>query len=782
MRNHGRSEVYLTSQLFAVRCTFVVVSVLFVLSAYARAADIEFSSGVIRAKFDERHGNITALISEKADQNVCIENRNTPLWKIDFLGKDRESLMPEHAKSFVSNLSSEGNPTLQLIWSDFGFERTPSLKVTALIGTNDKESLTWRFDASGLEDGTIRAIHFPCIPGIRRFDGETFAAPVWMGQKTTRIRELTSNADGSGRRLEWESPGILSMQFLTLYAPSAPGFYLASNDRGALRKQFVVLGDGRGGLGFEVVHLPEADNSQGSRGVGQAQGPAPTSRAFSMTYDVLVGINSGDWFDAAERYRRWANEAGLSVTGRLRRNQVPDWARNTGIWVWNRGRSPGVLEPAIALSEKSGLPVSVLWHWWHGCSYDTGFPEYLPPREGDEPFRSALKNANEKNVHAIVYLNQRLWGMTTKSWTEENAERFAVKGADGALHPEIYNIFTKAAMAPMCIGTQFWRDKYAGIAEKAIRGLGVNGIYMDQACSSMLCFDLTHGHPIGGGNYWIGGFQLLASDIRMRCNQANTIALAGEGCGESWLPHLDLMLSLQVSMERAGGRGDWEPLPMFQAVYHDSAIQFGNYSSLTVPPYDDLWPAEFAPKEPLKLLDRKFSQQFRLEQARAFVWGQQPTIANFQVEQFEKRAEETAFVLKLAKLRAKLLPYLRDGVFLRPPDIDAHAESIPMSRLSIYAGQQDHVREFERVAPRVLSSAWRSQSGNVAVVFVNISDEPTKVPFQLKHNGYALPMPSRVYAIDASSEYAIGEYTGGNYASEITIALEGATAIEFRGH
>src|SRR2546430_11572044 len=44
--------------------------------------------------------------------------------------------------------------------------------------------------------------------------------------------------------------------------------------------------------------------------------------------------------------------------------------------------------------------------------------------------------------------------------------------------------------------------------------------------------------------------------------------------------------------------------------------------------YDDLWPAQFAPPEPLKLLDTRFRRQFYLEQGRSFVWGLQPTIAN----------------------------------------------------------------------------------------------------------------------------------------------------------
>ena len=47
----------------------------------------------------------------------------------------------------------------------------------------------------------------------------------------------------------------------------------------------------------------------------------------------------------------------------------------------------------------------------------------------------------------MVYMNQRAWGMTTRSWTNEAAERFAVKGEDGKVHPEVYNTFTSQPCA-----------------------------------------------------------------------------------------------------------------------------------------------------------------------------------------------------------------------------------------------------------------------------------------------------------------------------------------------
>jgi hypothetical protein len=222
----------------------------------------------------------------------------------------------------------------------------------------------------------------------------------------------------------------------------------------------------------------------------------------------------------------------------------------------------------------------------------------------------------------------------------------------------------------------------------------------------------------------MNGFKTLAADLRRRCADRGGVALAGEGCAENWLPHLDLMLALDVSRERYAAPDGWEPIPFFHAVYHGYSVLYGNYSSLTMPPYDDLWPAEFAPAEPLKLLDRKFSRQFYLEQARGFVWGQQPTLANFQPSQLRERSDEIGYVLRIARLRQLSLKFLQDGVMLPPPIVRVADPVTPMSRLSIYAGQQGALKEFSRRLPLVLASAWRATDGAVAIAIASIADQP----------------------------------------------------------
>jgi len=681
-------------------------------------------------------------------RNLVDPVADSPLWKVDLPAAEHGVLVPAHAKEFLVERGESGEPELRMTWSGFDVDGAPALRVVVDVALDAATAVSyWSISLDGLGELRPASVRFPRIGGLARQEKEALAVPIWMGQKTNKPREIM-NAGGRGRRLEWMYPGILSMQCLALYRENGAGFYAACDDTAAFCKRFALFGDGQGGIGFEVVQLPENAGESGG--------------AYRAPYRALLGVFEGDWFTAAERYRAWALKQAWARESRLKTGATPQWAIDTGLWVWNRGRSENVLAPAASLQEAADVPISVFWHWWHGCPYDVGFPEYLPPREGTQPFQDALNAAHARDLHAIVYMNQRLWGMTTKSWAERDAARYAVKGADGAIRPEVYNTFTKSPCASMCMGTAFWRNTYAGLAVEAVLDLGVDGIYMDQACSSLACFDPAHGHPVGGGSYWIEGFQLLQRDIREQCRGAGrSVALAGEGCGEAWLPYLDLMLSLQVSMERYAAPGNWLPIPFFHAVYHGYFLPYGNYASLTMPPYDALWPDETAPAEPLALLDRKFAQQFRMEQARAFVWGQTPTLANFRPEHLESRAAEMDFVVRLAKLRRRAEAYLLHGTMLRPPAMDVLEAVIPMSRLSIYAGQQGALSEYEGRYPLVLVSAWQSPEGGMAIAVANIADTSQRAAFTLDSTDWPLAPRGVLRTLEDSGAEKSASYEGG---------------------
>ena len=734
--------------------------------ALAGAPEFLLENNQLQVGFNRTDGQLVQFTDRKTHWNHIADQAGPlGLWKLDLLRDGRKiELTPADAKR-VRHERGRDRYSLQLSWAEFGSGVDPQLKVTVETRLEPGQAMSyWTITVANLHGLVLDKVHFPQVPAIRPQADERLAVPLWMGQVTPNPRSLLAGAAGIGRRMEWDYPGMASLQCLAFYRQNGPGLYLSCDDTASFRKSFALWGSEGGQVNYELVHLPERREAD----------------TYTLPYHAIIGTFEGDWFTAADRYRSWATNQVWAQESRLAAGRTPAWPLETGMWVWNRGRSDGVLDPAVALQKELGLPVRVFWHWWHGCAYDTGFPEYLPPREGVEAFTNALAQAHQQDVRALGEMNQRLWGMTTESWKREGAERYAVKAADGTVRPEVYNTFTKLPCAAMCMGTPFWRNKYAGLAEEAFTKLGVDGIYMDQACTSLPCYDATHGHPLGGGRYWIEGFRALAGDIRSRCAGERQVVLAGEGCGEAWLPYLDLMLSLQVSRERYSDSKDgWQPIPFFQAVYHPYCILYGNYSSLTMPPYDELWPAEFAPAEPLKLLDRKYSQQFLLEQARAFVWGQQPTVANFLPAQLRDRPEETKYMMQLATLRSRASKYLQQGVFLPPPQLDVPQAVLPMSRLSIYAGQQGALTSFERRYPLALGGAWRAPDGDVALALASIANEPLTVPLFLEAREYGLPKRGTIYRLSLSGRRPIGKFTGRRVSLRVPLAAREACMVEF---
>ncbi len=717
-------------------------------------------SSSMRVEFSAADGHVRAVRDWTGRRLAGAETDSIGLWSLDLApGSTASSINASQARHFSWRAS--GPRAIELTWSEFAGTAAPHLHVVATIRLNADTTSSWRIRVEGIRGVAVDRVRYPRLTEIVVSGAhEELAVPSWMGQRARDPAKLLAGTDGKGRRIEFVYPGALSMQAISLSSGTRGGLYFAADDSAAYRKSFALWADASGTAGYDMVHL--------------LPNPGTLDR-YSPSYASIVGAVPGDWFSAVERYRKWGTAQYWVRESRLRTGTTPKWLRETGIWVWNRGHSEVVLEPAAALQKDSKLPVSVFWHWWHNGPYDTSFPDYLPPREGAAHFTAAVKTAHSQGLHAIVYMNQRLWCVNTPSWTREGAERWAVHERDGKLRLETYNVFDPKPCATMDIATPFWRNKYASLADTVIQQYGVDGIYMDQAVLSLVDWSGGHGHDVGGGNYWMKGFRELAKDLRRRKGN-RPIGFAGEGGGESWMPDLDAFLTLQVSQERyADPASGWEVIPMFQAAYHPYAVTYGTYGSLTLPPYDELWPAEKRPANAMTLLDPKYARQFYLEQARMFVWGMQPTIANFLPNQLAERRNEIDYLERLARLRYGMRDFFQTGTFLRPPIVDVPSTDILLSRISIYAARLGGPIEAHITAPEVLSSAWRASDGRVAIALASISADSVNATIRLPGRPYGLRAATRILRHDGDGTHQFG--TLGAVARSLTIpigSLQGA--------
>lgn len=710
---------------------------------------VYLENGKIKLGFDSNNGKFLVfqdLVNshEFLDQNIIPGS----MWEVDLL-HNSEIKTIDISTSSDFHFSKPDPYSLVLTWDNISGINKEDFQITASITLDKNKPLSsWKVSLEGTEGIKVSRVVFPKISGLKDLGEEYLAVPLWMGELIKYPRTQLAKISGREKRYEWKYPGTLSMQCIALYNPEKYGFYASCNDSLAYRKIFSMTLDtlnNQNNLTYQINNYPELDSAL---------------NCYTTSYEAIIGSFKGDWITAAEQYREWGSKQRWCSESRFKKGLSPKWLQETALWVWNRSRSSNVLVPATDLKKRLNLPVNVFWHWWHGCSYDDGFPEYFPPREGKKSFTQALSAAQAKGIRAIVYMNVLQWGDSTKSWQNENASVYSVKDINGKMNAHVYNVFTGKSLTNMCIATQFWKDKYASLCETAINTYQINGIYMDQTCLSRMCYDINHGHPLGGGNYWVNNFAKLENQIRSKISQKNQPVLAGEGCGEVWLPYLDAFLALQVSMERYAGVSGGEPIPFFQAVYHQYGITYGNYSSLVIPPYDELWPQKYAPKNPKQLLDKNFNKQFLMEQARSFVWGMQPMIANYQSFLASERKEEIAYLIKLAKVRYKGLKYLLYGKYLRSPEIEFPNEELKISRLSIYAGRKgETVTTFQKKYPLIYSGTWKSDDNQVGIALASISDKPFQINFSFNSSDYNLPASGKVYMIDTDGKRLLSSYT-----------------------
>ena len=724
---------------------------------------VYIENGTLRLGFDRGSGAFVSMLDKAGGNELLVAAAaDGPPWEIFFLHSSGDGRF-DHEGAYSFSFSKSKLSSLEMCWENFGGMENENFRVVVRVSLDASGPLSrWSIHVGGLERGIPEEVNFPVVKGILAPEGTSLAVPTWTGQLIKDPGKVLSGR--SDRTMKWMYPGYLSMQVSALYDSTGSGFYVAADDTLSCAKEFVFSSGSPGAVNFHIAHHLPLDE---------------VSNSYSQSYRTIIGSFQGDWFTAAERYRDWAEKQWWCRDSRLKNGLTPKWLESTALWVWNRKESDKVLQPANELKEALKLPVNVFWHWWHGCSYDDNFPEYFPPREGARAFRNAVAEARQADIRSVVYMNSIQWGNSARDFGSDEVRRNTVKDRSGLPHSHVYNLFTGTALTMMCMGTDFWRNTYAALCDSAIGHYGVSGIYMDQACLSRMCYDPGHGHARGGGNYWFENYSKLTRQIRHGISASGEIMLAGEGTGENWLPHLDAMLALQVSRERYAGVDGIETIPFFQAVYHPYGITYGNYSSLLYPPYDDLWPEEYAPVKEHELLGREFSKQFLMEQARSFAWGQQPTIANYQSLLLSDRPDEMKFLFDLVRLRMQSLKYLLYGEFCRTPFFSVPEEEIDISRLSIYAGKTGNVlTAFRKRVPAVYHGAWRSDDGSLGLAMAGISDRALPIALDFQAAEYGLPPAGIVSMTTPDGGRRLASFEDGRVLIEFSLPPRSCCLVE----
>ena len=667
---------------------------------------VRFSSGAGVIEFGRfgRGWNL-ARISD-GNGNEIARGRGGSLWRLHAGRGSEESTRTSYR--LPATLSAVGE-SARLSWEEFelaGSRCSVGLDISETGHGFLSLGLLVKFDPPL----PLRGLDFPIVGGLAREESQ-LCTTYGYGQATP--------GGGDGYDGRYPSHGC-SMQFISWISGSS-SLYLGCHDGGASTKHFRYSPRPRPTL---HVHLPVA-------GAGD---PVPE---YSVPYPTVLGLIQGNWYDVARAYRDWASGQAWFPERKVADRAIPDRLRNVALWIQAAGDPEVILPRALEFRERFDVPIAMHWYLWHQIPFDDHYPEYLPAKEG---FSMAVRKLRDAGIQVMPYINARLWDSRTDSWREEGAVDAAAKDASLDIYTEEYG--SGVPLSPMCPTTSLWRGKVMEIVHALAADHGVQGVYLDQiaAAAPKLCFDRSHGHPVGGGSWWVEGYRRLLGELREDVTGIDPgFFLTTESNAEPWNDLLDALLMCNSTV------GDM--VPLYPSVYGDRVITFGSY--IYPPDIEKTWP-------------------FRVKVSQMFLWGTQLGWLGFSI--LEKRFErEAGYLAELAKTRVLAADYLLSGEMLRPPDPDPEVERV-RTRWDLWK------RTWEIDMPGAQATAWRDPGGGVGFVACNMTDERTelRIAMDLDDLGWSR---ERARKVVSRGHYNPGESSLSGDRLVVDVALDSRSAV-----
>lgn len=463
----------------------------------------------------------------------------------------------------TDRVRADGAVELVLRWVDepVDLHASTGTATTTLRGRMEPGDPTVYWTAAVTVEGvtaTLAAFSLPAVDDVRRPDrdraGDHLVLPEGWGLDVEDPFETPSRASLEAARYPGAS---CTMQFLALLNGD-DGLYVAAHDPGGRPKSVTAVPDAAAGdLRVGIEHHPP--------GVTEPTG------TFALPYEVATGTVAGDWYDAAQRYRRWALDAATwTRDGPLAaREDVPERVRDRAVWwllaprVTDHDRDRALLD---RLGAAFPVPTGVHWYTWHDGPFDVDYPDYFPPRKGWVETVETLASAG---MTAMPYVNARIADPNSRAWRERDLADGAARGASARLDPRDrplrYETYDDQRMVAMCPATSTWRDAVLDVVERLDADTPARAVYLDQlaAYAPPLCHAEDHDHPTGGGTYGVEGYRALLSAVRERTDLAVTTENSAE-------PYLDL-----VDGHLLWNSARTDLVPLFSAVYGDHALAFG---------------------------------------------------------------------------------------------------------------------------------------------------------------------------------------------------------------
>ncbi len=617
-----------------------------------------------------------------------------------------------------TNETTTGRSTVTMRYEQF---RGKNLNATVTITLeSDARMAEFGLEIENDEDFTVRSLYFPVVWGLGTIgdnaDDDKIFYPVGDGMV---LNDPLSYYDGI--HMTEFYPSTASMQVMCHYDPDETGLYMSTDDVNGYPKR-------------PSLDWMEWSGIKHFAGFYQHLVPEYVGNDPALDYDCLVGTFQGDWMDAAEIYKEWAESTQFVSGGKVfEEKDTPDWFSKTSV-VSSSNRDGDIIHRSLNdivnitedFSELTGVDTTHLIFAWAKNGAWIG-PDYFPPAAGEDNFKEATAAMSDNDDHSFVYISGSVWRITRDDLGYEDWEYFNTSGkqwvcineyGQPTLDQGYLSIgWTSARMDPM---TDLWHDTVVDNFLSCV-DLGVDVIQIDEFPIGSIypCYNSSHGHPLGYSKNITASYLSILEDARTSGRALNPdIIMSMEEPSEFYIPFMDTYVSRDnspefmiypIAIEMYGD--DVDMVPFFPHVYHEYITAFGE----PIPMNKD-YPVDF-------------TKQMRRSIARAFVTGE--IVSGSGDDSENLRSDVISLYNRTVRASAGYAnDYLLKGKPLRPPRIDVEDTLVEWYFYSNETmGRPFHDRS-------VLNSAWEDDEGRIGHVLVNWDLQERS--FEMEIPGYDL--------------------------------------------
>ena len=689
--------------------TKLILILLFISSIFwAQGKEQAFvlENNFVRFEFEKGSYGLSAMIDKVTKVNHIL-NADKPyrLFNITM----RNGMQEGHISNYYLRNSSmhpvkaeiqkkdDGTQVALIVWDNFEFwkeKNVMQIKVTVELPKNSGIA-KWRISVDNRsKTWGLWTVDFPSFTNLIKSGEYDLAIPQHNGGKLFKnIKKSQSPAYPNQR---WTS------QFFSLSKGKSSIYYAALDPESRKKRLGIVPGKE-----FYIRQYVENMAVPGSD--------------YEDYFPQAFGVYNGSWIKAAKLYRKWAvNQPWTEKGKKSQRKDMPDIIKNIALWfqvgknfdtddIANNVTEATVDEikkELLDANNKLDVPLGVHWYKWHKTPYDTHYPHFLPARNG---FKDAVKELTGKGMLVMPYINGFITDVDNNDFDEYLP--YSIKDFVGAYKLNVYGK-TSGRLVGMCPEKPFWKNIIAGLVDTLTGEYGVNGVYIDQISAVMpvLCFDKTHGHPLGSGAFWVKGYRKVLGKSKEIASSRGGI-LVSENTIEAYMDVLDGFLSWHEPEEN--------DIPMLQMVYSDYTNYVGGRVS-NMPPISD--------------------KAFIMAEGRFYIWGFQNGWMNpwFMKKGHEKKAE---YFKKIGKYRVATRKFVTYGELM---DLVTFTNDVPMVE-DIWV---NHYRQVKNVSiPSIQGAVWKAENGDLALILVNLDDKTHEVKYLVETSKYGVKLEKNTHYV-----------------------------------